>query len=232
MKPKRYELVLLDADGTLFDYDRTEARALELSFAGAGIEYRKEDHLPRYREVNDRIWKEFENGLISASDLRTERFRRFFELVGIETDCAAFGRAYVANLAESGFLFPEAEPLLERLAPRFKLGMVTNGLKEVQRKRFAMTPVERYLSCIVVSDEVGVQKPGPGIFEHALEAAGHSDKSTVIMVGDSLSSDIRGGEAFGIDTCWFNPSGKPNDSAAKPTYEIRSLSELPAVLGL
>ena len=140
MKAKAYELILLDADGTLLDYDRTEALALELSFRGAGIEYRKDAYLPRYREVNDKIWKEFENGLITAAELRVERFRRFFSLVGLEADPAPFGKAYVENLAEGGFLFDEAQPLLERLKPRFKLGLVTNGLKEVQRKRFAMTP--------------------------------------------------------------------------------------------
>ncbi len=230
MKKGKYELILFDADGTLFDYEKTEEWALEESFREAGLVYEPHRHLPAYRDINRRLWEDFERGDIAASELRIRRFRDLFIHAEIDADPAPLARLYVANLAKTAFLFDEAVPLLESLRPRFKLGIVTNGLKEVQRARFARTPVERYMDCIVVSDEIGVQKPEPGIFAYALRAAGHEDKSTTLVVGDSLTSDIQGGIAFGIDTCWFNPEGKTASGEIVPTYRIRRLRDLHDIL--
>ena len=225
-----YEFVLLDADGTLFDYDKAEEFALTESFRNEGIPFLPESYIPAYREINTRLWEEFEKSLIAASDLRVRRFQELFDAEGITGDYGSISKNYVARLSDAAFLYPEAEDLLKTLRPRYKLGIMTNGLKEVQRTRFAATPVGLYLDCIVVSDEVGVQKPDPEIFEHAMAAAGHSDKSTALIVGDSLTSDIQGGINFGIDTCWFNPDGKPNSAGIHPTYEIRRLPDLLDIL--
>lgn len=227
---RNYELVLFDADGTLFDYDKTEEWALAESFRQAGLDYDSSRHLPVYRKINRRLWEDFERGEIDASDLRIRRFRELFDAAGIKSDPGDLARYYVANLAGTAFLYEDAEPLLKILRPRYKLGIITNGLREVQRARFSRTPVEKYMDCIVVSDEIGVQKPEPGIFAHALAAAGHSDRSTTLVVGDSLTSDIRGGINFGIDTCWFNPGGKTAPADIKPTWEIRRLPDLLAIL--
>ena len=112
----------------------------------------------------------------------------------------------------------------------FRSVVVTNGIKEVQRSRIGRSPLEPYFSDLVISEEAGSSKPSPAIFEHACARLGFHDKDRMIMVGDSLSSDIRGGVNFGIDTCWFNPGSKANDSGLRPTYEIRELSELRTIL--
>jgi putative hydrolase of the HAD superfamily len=227
---KKYEFILLDADGTLFDYDKAEEFALTEAFRNGGIPFLADSYIPLYKEINTRLWEEFEKNLIAASDLRERRFRELFDAAGIAGDYVSVSKRYLSYLAEAAFLYPNAEDVLKALRPRYKIGIITNGLKEVQRSRFAGTPVGRYLDCIVVSDEIGVQKPDPAIFEHALKAADHADRNTALIVGDSLTSDIQGGINFGIDTCWFNPSGKANTAGIIPTYEIRTLPELLKIL--
>jgi YjjG family noncanonical pyrimidine nucleotidase len=229
---KKYEFLLFDFDGTLVDYDKTEAWNLAESFGALGLAYKKARHLPVYREINLRLWQEFERGEIRAQTLRVKRFRELFEVCGIQAAPEEISQVYIANQSRAAFLYDDALCVLKALRPRHKLGLITNGLKEIQRARLALTGADKYFDAVSVSDEIGVQKPEAGIFAHCFRAAGHTDKATALVIGDSLTSDIQGGVNFGIDTCWFNPSGKPAGPEIIPTYEIRRLSELPALLGV
>jgi putative hydrolase of the HAD superfamily len=228
---KKYAFLLFDFDGTLVDYDKTESWSLAEAFRQAGIPYDQKRYLPEYSRINAKMWKDFEKGGISAPDLRVQRFRMLFEACGIRGNPDLVAGMYVSNLSESAFLFDDALPLLAKLRPRYKLGLITNGLKEAQRKRLALSGADTYMDGIAVSDEIGIQKPDPGIFAYALRDAAHADKNTTLVIGDSLSSDIQGGINFGIDTCWFNPKGKTGSPEIAPTYEIRRLTELLEILG-
>ncbi|MDR1626594.1 MAG: YjjG family noncanonical pyrimidine nucleotidase [Spirochaetia bacterium] len=228
---KKYEFLLFDFDGTLVDYDRTERWSLAEAFRQAGIAYHEKSYLPEYTRINAEMWKDFEKGVVSAPELRVKRFRILFQACGIEGNPELVAALYVSNLSGSAFLFDDVLPLLEKLRPRYKLGLITNGLKEAQRKRLALSGAGMYMDGVAVSDEIGIQKPDPGIFEYALRDAGHADRKTTLVIGDSLSSDIQGGINFGIDTCWFNPKGKTGVPEIVPTYEIRRLPELLGILG-
>ena len=229
---KNYEFLLFDFDGTLIDYEKTESWSLREAFRVTGVPYEEVSVLPEYNRINGNLWKEFEKGGISAPELRVKRFRVLFETCGITGDAEKIARAYMSFLSESAFLFEGTLPLLETLHRSHKIGLITNGLKEAQRKRLALTGADKYMDSVAVSDEIGIQKPDAGIFEYAMKEAGHTDKATTLVIGDSLSSDIQGGNGFGIDTCWFNPKGKSAEGGITPTYEIRSLNELPALLGI
>ena len=229
---KKYEFLLFDFDGTLTDYEKTESWSLREAFRVTGIPYDEDRVLPEYNRINAGLWKEFEKGGISAPDLRLKRFSDLFDFCKIKADPEKISRAYMGFLSESVFLFDGTLDLLETLHRGHKIGLITNGLKEAQRKRLAISGADRYMDSVAVSDEIGIQKPDPGIFEYAMKEAGHSGKATTLIIGDSLTSDIQGGINFGIDTCWFNPKGKTADSGIKPTYEIRSLHELPVLLGI
>ncbi|MCX7786212.1 MAG: YjjG family noncanonical pyrimidine nucleotidase [Spirochaetes bacterium] len=222
----RYRLILFDADGTLFDYEKAEDTALEAALGEEGVPYRREEHRDVYRAINQELWELFEKGGIQAAELRVERFKRFSLATGIPLDPVSISRRYLKHLAEGAYLYEGVECLLQELKRKYKIGLVTNGLKEVQRNRFAKTPLPQYMSCIIVSDEVGLQKPDPAIFRMALMEAGESDPRRTLVVGDSLTSDIQGGWNAGMDTCWFNPTGKMNQTSLAPTYEIRQLKEL------
>jgi putative hydrolase of the HAD superfamily len=134
------------------------------------------------------------------------------------------------HLANASFLFDESIELIESLHKDFKLTIVTNGLTDVQSKRIRKSVIAKYFEDIVISEEIKVAKPDPRIFEHALKNIKHTDKSKVLMVGDSLTSDIQGGINFGVDTCWYNPRKLENKTEIKPTYEISSLVELKDIL--
>lgn len=222
----RYKVLLFDADGTLFDFDKAESHALEQCLRLFGRSYVPDLHLRNYREVSDAIWSEFERGLISAGDLSVERFRRFFQRVSIDLEFESFAKQYLDLLSEAAFLYDGVEELLLELRGQYRMALLTNGLAEVQRKRLGLSPILCCFAGVIISEEVGVAKPDPRIFERALHRLNCADKSCVLMIGDSLSSDIRGGRDFGIDTCWYNPDGEPAPADCRPNYQISTLSEL------
>lgn len=227
---KKYEVILLDADGTLFDYDRAEAYALEKTFHYFEIEHRPDYHLEHYRKINNAVWDEFERELISVEDLKTERFKRLFSKLQLDLNPEDFSNRYLDNLSEAAFLIPGADELVTNLAEDYNLVLVSNGLSKVQNKRLDLSPIKKHFDGIVISEEVGAAKPNPRIFEKALAVINHQNKYSALMVGDSLTSDIQGGIKFGIDTCWFNPDNEKNTSPFKPTYEIHHLHELLDIL--
>lgn len=226
---ERYSLILLDADETLFDFRRAEEYALERSFAQYGLEVG--DALFRdYDAINKELWSRLERGEIDQSSLKVERFRLLFEKEGIDEDARAFASCYIAWLSKASFLLDGAAALCEYLSAKYRLALVTNGIKEVQRSRFDLSPIKQHFSALAISEEAGSSKPDAGIFDYACDLLGFHEKDKMIMIGDSLSSDIRGAANYGIDSCWYNPGGLRIDGGPRPTYEVRSLAEIRGIL--
>ncbi|AIQ62658.1 2-haloalkanoic acid dehalogenase [Paenibacillus stellifer] len=229
----KYEVLLFDADDTLFDYKMGESYALQEAFREFGKPECFEACLTTYQRINKALWKDMELGLVSSADLRVERFARLFAEHGYKLDPGAFSDSYLKHLCAASFLMEGALELCAAL-PDCTLAVITNGIKEVQYSRIRGSQLHDAFSHIIISEEVGSQKPEPGIFDYAFNrlGLGPEDKSKVLIIGDTLSSDIKGGNAYGIDTCWFNVRLQPADLGIVPTYEIRSLSELvPIVSG-
>ncbi|WP_339317387.1 YjjG family noncanonical pyrimidine nucleotidase [Paenibacillus sp. FSL R10-2734] len=226
----KYAVILFDADDTLFDYGMAESHALTNAFLHFGMPTGAEDYALSYQEINDALWRDLEQGKISSAALRVERFNRLFAANALELDPEAFSEAYLRFLGEGTFLIQGAIELCGELAG-CRLAIITNGIKEVQTSRIQGSPLCDTFEQIIISEEAGCQKPEIGIFDYAFAKLGITDKEKVLIVGDSLTSDIQGGINYGIDTCWFNPLGKENISGVQPKYEIRSLSELLDIVG-
>ncbi|WP_195263922.1 MULTISPECIES: YjjG family noncanonical pyrimidine nucleotidase [unclassified Clostridium] len=227
----KYEVILFDADETLFDFKKSEKYAFEQAILEFNIDYREDYHLKIYSDINAAIWKEFECGLITQEKLKVERFRRLSNKLKIKFDEIAFSKSYLKHLSHSSFLYGKSANIIETLSKNYKLAIITNGLSDVQSNRIRKSSIAKYFDDIVISEEVGISKPTPKIFEITLNNLNYNDKSKVLMVGDSLTSDIQGGVNFGIDTCWYNPNKILNKTTLKPTYEISELLDLYEVLG-
>jgi len=228
----RYELILFDADETLFDFKKAEKQALERTMLSLGLEYQECIHLPIYKTVNSKLWKELENGIITQEVLKTERFKRFSAAIKVEFNELEFSKIYMEFLGQGSFLFDDAIQLIKAVHPHYKLMIITNGLTKVQDNRIRKSKIAKYFDEIIVSEDIGVSKPNPKIFEHSVDKLQDIDRSKILMVGDSLSSDIQGGINFGIDTCWYNPNSDENTGVIKPTFEIKSLMDLSKLLNI
>lgn len=226
----KYELILFDSDETLFDFKKSERVALENTITDLGYDYDPLYHLPLYKEVNTIIWKELEAGKIQQSVLKVERFKRYADRLNIEMDAFKVSTLYEKHLSEASFLYDESLPVIQALHSKCRLVIITNGLTFVQRNRIGKSIIAPYFETIIISEEVKVAKPNPKIFEIALRSAHFTDRDKVLIVGDSLTSDIQGGINFGIDTCWFNPNHHENKTQIRPTYKISDLHELLALL--
>ena len=226
-----YAWLLFDLDDTLFNFQGAQHEAFFVTLEEMFLPV-EEKTFEAYRRINGDLWDLLEKGRITAKDLQTRRFSLLLDELGAERDAEAMGRRYLANLGRRPELIPGAAEVVPRLAEHVQLMMITNGLKDVQRPRLAASPLKSYFPEMVISEEVGVAKPHAAIFEEAFRRMGHPAKDSVLIIGDSLSSDIRGGVDFGIDTCWFNPHGRPAQDDLQSRFEIRSLDQLFAVVGL
>ncbi len=224
-----YRTLLFDADGTLFDYERAEARALRRTLAGLGYPV-GEDTLAVYREVNAAAWQALERGEIAAATLRYRRFDDLFRALELPLDRAAeAAESYLLELGRCSDLLPGAAEIVARLSGRARMAIVTNGLAEVQRSRLSRSPISRHFDAVVISDELGVSKPDRRIIDHALELLGAERRDDALIVGDSLSSDIAAGRNAGIGTCWFAPHGGTAPEHLRPDHTVRRLDEVAAL---
>lgn len=220
MKP-RYQTVLFDADNTLLDFNATEEQALRRSMEERGLDFTPQ-RLELYTAINRGLWDAYHRGEVEQGWLKTERFRRFGAELGWSGDPAEWDRDYLDKLGDCGALLPGALELLARLKPHCKLGLATNGLQKVQRKRLAGNPITPYFDGVFISQEMGVGKPEKAYFEKVLEALG-ADRATTLMVGDDLLSDIQGAINAGLDCVWYSPDGA---ESPLPTYRVRRLEEV------
>ena len=237
----KYELVLIDLDDTLFDYSKTEDSAFRKTFEKMGffqvnqiekekIEENYEKIKKRYKEINLQLWKDLEKGVVDKEELKIIRFEKIIKKFKLEYDCQKMSEIYLKKLGEGIFPFKSTEKLCKYLHSKYKIGIVTNGIKEVQYSRIKNSSISNYIDKIIISDEVGVNKPDKRIFEYAMNYFEISDKKTVIMIGDSLEADIKGGQNAGIDTCWVNLRNNVNDTGIVPKYEVNKLEKLFEIL--
>lgn len=225
-----YKLLIFDADRTLFDFDQSERIAFKNFLNDIGKENDFSSLFPIYIEKNEETWRELEQGLISQDKLKTERFKRFMKASNIQGDPQNFTNIYTQYLANASILYEDAYEIIEHLSKKYKIVIVTNGLKEVQNKRIRNSILKPFIELTVISDEIKIMKPDPKIIDHTLQLMNHPNKDDIIIIGDSLSSDIQCGFNAGIDTIWFNPNNYKNTLDKSPTYTISELKDLIKIL--
>lgn len=222
----KYEWLLFDLDNTILDFDVSEHYALEQTLLQIGISFEPK-HLSIYEKINRKCWDAFEAGTLPQAAINKTRFSQF--LVALDrpkTNAMELGNYYLEQLSEKAAFMEGADRLLELHYQKYQLGIVTNGLKEVQRPKLEKNNLMHYFKIVVVSDEIGVSKPHADFFDYTFKEMQFPPKEKVLIIGDSLNSDIKGGNNYSIDTCWYNPNKKKNTTKIKPTYEINNLKEL------
>ncbi|MBN2509750.1 MAG: YjjG family noncanonical pyrimidine nucleotidase [Spirochaetales bacterium] len=229
---KNYPVVFFDADDTLFDYQAAEAYALSqvLSLSAITVE---EDILKAYRDINSRLWRLKEEGRIATEELRVLRFKRLFETLGLGPEGAweEASTRYLEFLGNAGFLIKGAEEVCRVFFyGGVRLVLVTNGIKEVQHSRLAVSGLGSFFNKVIISDEAGAAKPAKEFFDYTFRVCGLSDAARVLLVGDSITADIKGGNDYGIDTCWYNPRGLPHPQDIVPQYQVSDLESLKALV--
>ncbi len=226
-----YSTILLDLDHTLLDSDASEALAFEQTLLAADITD-PQNHVDVYRKINLDLWAAVERGEILPQQVKVRRFELLAEQQEFVVDAAQMAEDFVKGLGRNGDLYEGARDVLQELSQQASLALVTNGLSEVQRARIERLDLGQYFDAITISAEVGTAKPGTEIFELTFAELGHPQKRSSIMVGDSLSSDIRGGTNYEIATCWYNPSGKSKAAGDQVTHEISELNELSGLIAI
>lgn len=220
-----YTWLLFDADGTLFAYDGAEEEALRNVFVHNGLPY-SEEITQRYKRINQEMWSRLEKQTITLMDLRWQRFADLFAELGIEQDAQAFSEIYLHYLGQSAHLIPGTLKFLEQLDGKFNMAIITNGITDVQLSRIRLSGLGRYFPHIFTSEAIGVFKPAGAFFDAVFEGIGHPPKEKVLVIGDSLTSDMAGGVGYGLDTCWYNPRGDVDELELPITYEIQDMEEL------
>lgn len=232
--PTRYTTLLLDADETIFDFLKGERTSLHKVLRERGLPH-GDDVLERYHRINDALWHAFERGEVTKDQIKHERFARLSQTCGFPAkfDPDEINADYLQNLGESDYLLPGARTFLHKLKEGgFDLVLITNGVARTQLRRLEKSGLSPLFSHVFVSETVGAQKPLRAYFDVVLGAIAEKDPAKVLVIGDSLGSDIQGAANAGLDCVWFNPKGQANDRGLPVTKEAKTYAEIEAFLGL
>ena len=224
-----YKCVFIDLDDTLWDFHANAKSSLQelYDLKNLGQYFDSfEQYFTLYAKRNIELWEEYGKGTISKAELSLERFQHPLIQVGIDNAPLAkeIGDEYLALLPSRTMLIPHAKELLEYLAPKYPLTIVSNGFVEVQYKKLNSCNIDHYFAHVVLSEAAKALKPDKRIFEYAM-LLNNTTSSETIMIGDSYEADIVGAQKAGINQIYFNPNLKSNDTQPS-TYKVRSLSEI------
>lgn len=220
-----FSWLVFDADDTLFHFDAFTG--LKQLFTGFNIDFTHHDYA-EYQLVNKPLWVDYQNGVITATQLQQQRFTAWAERL----DCLPqqLNDSFMTIMAEICTPIAGVVELLNSLKDKVRLGIITNGFSQLQQARLEHTGLTNYFDLLVVSEEVGAAKPQQAIFEHSLTLMGNPIRTHVLMIGDNPSSDILGGINAGLQTCWFNQHQLAMPAGIKPHYHVSSFSELHRLL--
>lgn len=227
----RYKYLLWDIDGTVLDFLAAEKAALKMLFIKYGFGECTDERIARYSAINVKYWQALERNEMTKPEILVGRFREFFETEGLDSSRAAdFNNDYQVALGDTIVFCDNSDVLLKELKGKFVLAAITNGTSVAQIKKLALSGLSDIFDYTFISEEVGVEKPNMGFFDKVIEEMKLEDLSQALVIGDSLTSDIKGGNNAGIDTCWYNPYNKEKNTDAHVDYEIHNLNEIMAII--
>lgn len=223
--------ILWDVDGTLLDFLAAEKAAIRACFAQFGLGDCPEERIARYSAINQRYWRRLENGEITKPQVLVGRFEEFFAQEGIDPALAApFNEEYQLRLGETVCFMDRSDALIARLRGRVRQYAVTNGTRVAQERKLEKSGLGKLFDGVFISELVGAEKPSPAFFDYVFDHIGPVDRSEVLIVGDSLTSDMRGGLQAGIPCCWYNPRNLPRPQGMELDYIIHDLNQVEDIL--
>ncbi len=230
-KHNRFTTILWDVDGTLLDFIYSQRYALTECFRAIGRDITEEE-LGLYARINDDYWKRLELGEITKDELLPGRFIALFSALGMDgVNVAAFQQNYQDLLGNVYSILDDSLSICKSLQGHVKQYVITNGVTTTQKSKLRLSGFTDIMDGIFISEEVGAPKPESFFFDYCLEHITEKNKSCILVVGDSLTSDMKGGIQAGLPTCWYNNSGAVNDTPYQPDYEIQSLHKIYDILG-
>lgn len=224
-----YRNILWDLDNTILDFDKAERAAFDTVIAELGVGPTQEI-AELYSRINLSQWKLLELGRHTLAEIKRNRYRLLFEAIGIDASPEDATARFEELLGGRYDLVDGAKALLQELYGKYRLYIASNGTLAVQKKRIAGADIARYFDGVFISQELGANKPDTAFFDGCFERIPDFSGAETVIVGDSLTSDILGGNRSGIDTVWFNPKRQDNAGEARPTYEIHTLEEIKSIL--
>ena len=232
MKEKKYDIILWDVDGTLLDFLASEKWALKEAFRSFGMEI-EDETVSVYSAINDSFWKRLERQEITKEEVLIGRFKTLFEVMHItDIEVAEFQKKYQRNLGSVYFYMEDSLSLCKKLKEEGVLQyIITNGVEWTQRNKLHLAGFDEVMDDIFISEVIGYNKPDvrffDGCFEHIAEEI---DKKRVLVVGDSMTSDMKGAQNAGLDSCLYAPLKEKADNTEYVTYRISSLWEIEEII--
>ena len=223
-------VILWDIDGTLLDFAAAERVAIRGCFATFGLGECTDEMLARYSVINRQHWEKLERKELTKPQVLIGRFEVFFAEEGLVADCAAFNDEYQIRLGDTVCFHDDGYKLVQQLKGRVRQYAVTNGTKVAQQRKLRNSGLDVLLDGVFISEDIGVEKPGVEFFHPVWKTIGSYAPDEVLIVGDSLTSDMQGGNNAGIRCCWYNPKGVPAPEHLKIDYNIRDLREILTIL--
>ena len=223
------EFLFLDLDDTILDFHKAERIAINKTLGEFGLEP-TEEVLGRYHLINKAHWEMLERGELTRAEVQWKRFDVLFREFGVVADPHECAVRYMQNLSVGHYFLPGAEETVVYLSQKYRLFLASNGNASVQKGRMTSANLYRFFEQVFVSEEIGHNKPSKAYFDAAFARIPGFDPEKALMVGDSLTSDIKGGNNAGIRTCWVNPGHAPVKPGIHVDFEIEGLHQLPALL--
>lgn len=220
--------VFFDLDHTLWDFETNSDNAFLEIFERHKMLDSSEKFLTYYRPINHEYWRLYRNEKVTKAQLRYGRLKDTFDKINIsvsDKQIDQLAHDYIDALPNYNELFEGAIDLLEYLKPKYELHIITNGFNEVQYRKMKASGLSPYFDKIITSEDAGVKKPNPVIFNYALDNT-KADKKRSIMIGDNWEADVMGAINFGLDAIFFNPEAQPVSPQIKSVQNLASIKSL------
>ena len=229
---RNFDILLWDIDGTLLDFAAAESAAVKGLFREFGLGECSDGMVARYAAINKRWWEALERGEKTKPEILVGRFTEFFASEGIDPAVAPeFNELYQLRLGDTVVFCDDSFEIVKSLVGKVRQYAVSNGTIVAQTRKLRNSGLDALFDGVFLSEDIGYEKPAREFFDAVFASLGGADRDRVLIVGDSLTSDIAGGERSGIRTCWYNPSGEANTHGARADYEIRDLHEVYGIIG-
>lgn len=220
------KVVFLDVDGTLLDFDGYVRESLENGFQKFCLGNYDDRVYEVFEQVNTVLWQQIERGELTRDELMRIRFRRIFARLGIDFDGQIFERHFRECLFDSAILIPGATELVAYLAEKYTVCVASNGPFKQQENRLTRAGLLPFFNRLFVSEEIGASKPSAAFFDACFQALPGIKPEETMMIGDSLTADMAGGQRYGIQTCWYNPFHKEAPAEMQIDHVVDSLDQI------